>query len=411
MTEPLTVFRIAVIASIVAIALASDTLADERKPEQVIADYVAALKERNVDKAAEFVAELPMYIGIGEQRLDDPGVIGDSEKSLFEHYLHFTLRDIAQNIARSGEAVDQSSWIKTWDDADLYSTPLASRIDGDRAIVIINGVDPPAKIRFQPSPVWMIRVDGKWRIVPGRGGPLAPHGFTSELIPVDAEIPGGRKSFADLQAWFADKANELTKAYLEERGEEFAARIRQQKAATAGWEEQFGGIRWDDGWVTGLYGKNRPIDDDDLAILHELPHLKSLYLTDTQVTDAGLDHVAACRDLEHLYLGNTAITDAGLAKIKRLTKLRNLWIHGTAVTDAGVWYLQDMTQMGYLDLGDTRITDRALDYLDSMSELYYLSLWSTEVTGDAMRRLAKKLPRLRAYNGWVTVESKGRDGP
>jgi len=63
--------------------------------------------------------------------------------------------------------------------------------------------------------------------------------------------------------------------------------------------------------------------------------IRSLQLTNTQVTDAGLMHLQGLTDLESLNLTGTQVTDAGLHHLKALVKLRTLQVNGTTVTRAG----------------------------------------------------------------------------
>ena len=45
--------------------------------------------------------------------------------------------------------------------------------------------------------------------------------------------------------------------------------------------------------------------------------LTILYLNDTDVTDAGLEHLKKLTNLDILHLGGTNVTDAGIADLKK----------------------------------------------------------------------------------------------
>ena len=60
-------------------------------------------------------------------------------------------------------------------------------------------------------------------------------------------------------------------------------------------------------------------------------------LAGKQATDVTLRHVGTFNSLE---LTNTQVTDAGLEQLKGMTKLRVLQLGGTRVTEAGVAKLQ-----------------------------------------------------------------------
>ena len=54
-----------------------------------------------------------------------------------------------------------------------------------------------------------------------------------------------------------------------------------------------------------------------------------------------------------LYLSHTEVTDAGLEHLKLLSQLQTLDLGGTKVTDAGLEHLKDLAQLQSLDLGGT----------------------------------------------------------
>ena len=64
-------------------------------------------------------------------------------------------------------------------------------------------------------------------------------------------------------------------------------------------------------------------------------------LNSTQISDAGLVHLAGLTSLRTLRLMDTQITDAGLVHLAGLTSLQGLFLEETQVTDAGVARLQE----------------------------------------------------------------------
>jgi hypothetical protein len=61
--------------------------------------------------------------------------------------------------------------------------------------------------------------------------------------------------------------------------------------------------------------------------------LQGLYLNNTAVTNAGLDHLVGLENLQEMLLNNTAVTNAGLGHLAGLENLRWLDLRNTAVTD------------------------------------------------------------------------------
>src|SRR3569623_541941 len=59
-------------------------------------------------------------------------------------------------------------------------------------------------------------------------------------------------------------------------------------------------------------------------------------LTDTRLTDAGLDHLRGLTSLQTLGMENTQDTDAGLTHLQEWAALQQRWLGGSQVTDAGM---------------------------------------------------------------------------
>ena len=110
---------------------------------------------------------------------------------------------------------------------------------------------------------------------------------------------------------------------------------------------------------------NRPEGDLTEA---DLAEVKFLYLSNTQITDAGLKEVAQLQQLAGLYLRNTQITDAGLKEVAKLQKL------------------------DFIDLSETQITDEGLTELAKLQQLEKLGLEGTQVTDTGVTELKKALP-------------------
>ena len=60
-----------------------------------------------------------------------------------------------------------------------------------------------------------------------------------------------------------------------------------------------------------------------------------LHLFNTQVTDAGLEHLKELTNLEWLDLNYTQVTDAGLEQVIGLTNLEEIFLRNTQVTAEG----------------------------------------------------------------------------
>ena len=87
--------------------------------------------------------------------------------------------------------------------------------------------------------------------------------------------------------------------------------------------------------VKSLYLANSAVTDAGLAELKGLTGLEMLWLEKTAVTDKGMVHVAALRGLKRLMLIGTKVTDKGLLELAPLDSLENIAVRGGAITAAG----------------------------------------------------------------------------
>jgi hypothetical protein len=69
--------------------------------------------------------------------------------------------------------------------------------------------------------------------------------------------------------------------------------------------------------TVGVYLSGTDVTDAGLKDLAGLKQLQWLNLTKTQVTDAGLKHLAGLKQLRLLLLTNTKVTDKGIADLKK----------------------------------------------------------------------------------------------
>lgn len=116
------------------------------------------------------------------------------------------------------------------------------------------------------------------------------------------------------------------------------------------------------------------ITDAGIAHLKNVHGIESLYLSDTQITDASLEVVAGMSELESLYLGNVrGITDSGLAHLVGLVKLKSITLYDTEITDAGI------------------------DRLHALRHLEYVNFRGSDATDDGVVRLREALPKCKVY--------------
>jgi internalin A len=124
--------------------------------------------------------------------------------------------------------------------------------------------------------------------------------------------------------------------------------------------------------------------------LKELPELRTIYLSDTQVTNAGLSPLAKQAQLRVLHLSlNRNVGDSGLAHLSGLTALEELHLTSTAVTDTGLSHLAGLTQLKTLSLGRTKIAGTGLSHLAGMSRLESLDLCETPLMDGGLAHIGR----------------------
>ena len=114
------------------------------------------------------------------------------------------------------------------------------------------------------------------------------------------------------------------------------------------------------------------INDDDLKVLHLIAqHLVILDLTNSEVTDAGLDHLQKFPNLKKLTLENSK-----------------------KVSSEGVRKLENIVSLEHLNLVGVNIDDSALDSIGKMESLLEVYLFRTGVSEDAVNNLRASRPRM-----------------
>ncbi len=109
----------------------------------------------------------------------------------------------------------------------------------------------------------------------------------------------------------------------------------------------------------------------------------------------------ALPSLRGLDISNTSVTDAGLEKyLTRRTGLEVLCLSSTTVTDAVVPNLVKQTRLRCLDLSQCKgITDASVKGLSKLGQLDFLNVSYSGITLDGLRKLRKALSRSRLQPG------------
>jgi internalin A len=148
-------------------------------------------------------------------------------------------------------------------------------------------------------------------------------------------------------------------------------------------------------------------DDTEMAQVKGLPCVRSLQLSRSKVTDAGLANIDGLTSLHYLGLTRTAITDAGLAHVQGLYALNNLDLDDTQIGDEGIAHLKNLTALDTLRLRNTYVTDAGLAYLAGMKSLEMLFLDGTQISDAGLVHLKDLKSLVVLFLGRTNISGPG----
>lgn len=152
------------------------------------------------------------------------------------------------------------------------------------------------------------------------------------------------------------------------------------------------------GRVVKLDLRSSWVTDSDMSVVAALPALRHLDLSQTRISDHGLQRLKPARAIASLNLYYAEqITDEGMAAVKGWKNLRELNLRGTKITDTTLEHLGALTTIEKLDAGYAQITDNGIDALGSLSNLKALMLGGNKLTDVGLQAL-RQIPTLRVLD-------------
>lgn len=146
------------------------------------------------------------------------------------------------------------------------------------------------------------------------------------------------------------------------------------------------------GQLTGLSLDDCNISDAGVAKLDRLPLGDLTIFQCANITDEGLNVLAAYDRMRRLTLRGVAARGAALEKLPHPDLLVALNLEQSGITDAEVPVLARFTKLDSLNLGQTRLTDDAIEGLAKLNWLKDLTLTQTSITDEGVQRLRDALP-------------------
>ena len=165
--------------------------------------------------------------------------------------------------------------------------------------------------------------------------------------------------------------------------------------------------------------------------LAQLPALRRLDLSHTEIEDEGFEQLSNLERLEWLAIGANRLEGTALTLLKQVPTLRHLDVAGIQRVDSGIWgvalndanlaRLGELTQLTSLVLNGANISDRGLDRPERMvagqndlrdvspllrlKNLERIDVSRTMLTPQALLQLAE-LPRLKEIRGYYAPNLK-----
>jgi len=157
--------------------------------------------------------------------------------------------------------------------------------------------------------------------------------------------------------------------------------------------------------LTNLNLASNHLGDEGLTYLKNIPSVEKLNLDGmSNLTGAGLAHVATLSQLKDLNVGRTPITDGDLAHLSKLTKLESLNLYNTQTTDEGLVHLKRLRSLKRLKVRTKgEITDKGVAHLTEIKSLEHLDLPNWGITDEGLAHVAE-LSRLKYL--WVGGSSR-----
>jgi hypothetical protein len=165
--------------------------------------------------------------------------------------------------------------------------------------------------------------------------------------------------------------------------------------------------------IVRFEGQNAPwvkLHDADLRELSSMERLAVLHIRPENVdpsdpiTDAGVKHLARCRNLVELCVCSDRLTDVSLEAVSGIATLQGLAICSNSITDNGVRHLARLPALRSLGLGTwphavgqpkANVTDAAVEQLGQLKSLKVIDIDGTQITLEGADRLRKLLPGAR----------------
>lgn len=175
-------------------------------------------------------------------------------------------------------------------------------------------------------------------------------------------------------------------------------RIQRRQKAIAWLEDRTGPVSlYGSGLVYGVDVGRVHLDENAWAHLSLLRGTRSVWLDETNLTEADLDGLSNFQRLENLTLHYSNMTDADLPGLSRNARLEQLDLGGTGITSDGIKTISRLPSLVTLNIAKTQVGDEAIPALKKMKRLRSLNVYSTRISTDGLSQLRNAMPKCRIF--------------
>lgn len=149
--------------------------------------------------------------------------------------------------------------------------------------------------------------------------------------------------------------------------------------------------------LEGLWMWDAKVSDAGVARLKGLRNLKQVHISNSKMTDEGLSYLGGLPRVEELTLQGNRFTDRGLASLAGRTNLKCLCVGvvETDITDAGMDHLKGLSNLEVLGISQTKVTDQGLSKLRGLTKLKTLWIVGSRVSKVGAAKFQAAMPNLK----------------
>ncbi len=131
--------------------------------------------------------------------------------------------------------------------------------------------------------------------------------------------------------------------------------------------------------------ENYPATDEDLAVIGKHAKIECVALTQTRISDAGIDALANMPGLVHLELKENGLSEAAFNGIAKCRRLAGFDIDESGITGASIGKLKQLTNFSYVSARGWTIDEPRAEELEQL-KLRLLRLYDCDISQDRVDR-------------------------